>query len=384
MQERFEELLRLLDENPEFLEALQDRIVDEKAILRALEKRAEVREAIRRQILHDEFLQLPELVRQLIEAQQHNEAQLQEHNRLIRQLIESQQRHEAILQEHSRLLQQLIESQQRHEAILQEHSRLLQQLIESQQRHEAILQEHTRQLQEHSRLLQQLIEAQQRHEAILQEHTRQLQEHSRLLQQLIESQQRHEAILQEHARQLQELTAQVRRVVEVQEQLARDIHEIKKWQSDLDGRLRGDELEKDVRRRARSIFAGGRGGHTDSPPVRRQLKRWLRTLNGDDAILESEADPQAADLIWIKGDKVIVVEVSVKVDRNDVNRAYERANTLRRAGVDAVPVVIGEEWTSDTVKDLAQSLTVEWYVQKKLSEGFIALRRISDDGEDDE
>ena len=363
MQERFEELLRLLDENPEFLEALQDRIVDEKAILRALEKRAEVREAIRRQILHDEFLQLPELVRQLIEAQQHNEAQLQEHNRLIRQLIESQQRHEAILQEHSRLLQQLIESQQRHEAILQEH---------------------TRQLQEHSRLLQQLIEAQQRHEAILQEHTRQLQEHSRLLQQLIESQQRHEAILQEHARQLQELTAQVRRVVEVQEQLARDIHEIKKWQSDLDGRLRGDELEKDVRRRARSIFAGGRGGHTDSPPVRRQLKRWLRTLNGDDAILESEADPQAADLIWIKGDKVIVVEVSVKVDRNDVNRAYERANTLRRAGVDAVPVVIGEEWTSDTVKDLAQSLTVEWYVQKKLSEGFIALRRISDDGEDDE
>jgi len=239
-------------------------------------------------------------------------------------------------------------------------------------------------LQEHSRLLQQLIEAQQRHEAILQEHTRQLQEHSRLLQQLIESQQRHEAILQEHARQLQELTAQVRRVVEVQEQLARDIHEIKKWQSDLDGRLRGDELEKDVRRRARSIFAGGRGGHTDSPPVRRQLKRWLRTLNGDDAILESEADPQAADLIWIKGDKVIVVEVSVKVDRNDVNRAYERANTLRRAGVDAVPVVIGEEWTSDTVKDLAQSLTVEWYVQKKLSEGFIALRRISDDGEDDE
>jgi myosin heavy subunit len=426
MQERFEELLRLLDENPEFLEALQDRIVDEKAILRALEKRAEVREAIRRQILHDEFLQLPELVRQLIEAQQHNEAQLQEHNRLIRQLIESQQRHEAILQEHSRLLQQLIESQQRHEAILQEHSRLLQQLIESQQRHEAILQEHTRQLQEHSRLLQQLIESQQRHEAILQEHsrllqqliesqqrheailqehsrllqqliesqqrheailqehTRQLQEHSRLLQQLIESQQRHEAILQEHARQLQELTAQVRRVVEVQEQLARDIHEIKKWQSDLDGRLRGDELEKDVRRRARSIFAGGRGGHTDSPPVRRQLKRWLRTLNGDDAILESEADPQAADLIWIKGDKVIVVEVSVKVDRNDVNRAYERANTLRRAGVDAVPVVIGEEWTSDTVKDLAQSLTVEWYVQKKLSEGFIALRRISDDGEDDE
>jgi hypothetical protein len=96
VQERLEELLRLLDENPDLLEALQERIVDEKAILRALEKRAETREAIRRLVLRDDFLQLPDLVRQLIEAQLRNEAQLQEHNRLIRQLIESQQRHEAI------------------------------------------------------------------------------------------------------------------------------------------------------------------------------------------------------------------------------------------------------------------------------------------------
>jgi hypothetical protein len=349
VQERFEELLRLLDENPEFLEALQDRIVDEKAILRAFQKRAETREAIRRQILHDELLQLPELVRQLVEAQQHNEAQLQEHNRLIRQLIESQQRHEAILQEHSRLLQQLIESQRQHEVILQEHSRLLQQLIESQQRHEAILQEH-----------------------------------SRLLQQLIESQQRHEAILQEHARQLQELTAQVRRVVEVQEQMARDLHDLKEWRKGFDGLRRGAELEKEVRQRARIIFAGGRGGHPESPFVSRLLKNWLRTLNGDDPILEAAADPTAADLIWSKGGKVIVVEVSVKVDRDDVDRAYARANTLRGAGIDAVPVVIGDRWTSDKVRTRAEMRGVEWYVGKTLSEGFIALRRIPDDAEDAE
>jgi hypothetical protein len=391
MQERFEELLRLLDENPEFLEALQDRIVDEKAILRAFQKRAETREAIRRQILHDELLQLPELVRQLVEAQQRNAAQQQENSRLIRQLIESQQRHEAILQEHtrqlqehSRLLQQLIESQRQHEAILQEHSRLLQQLIESQRQHEAILQEHTRQLQEHSRLLQQLIESQRQHEAILQEHTRQLQEHSRLLQQLIESQQRHEAILQEHARQLQELTAQVRRVVEVQEQMARDLHDLKEWRKGFDGLRRGAELEKEVRQRARIIFAGGRGGHPESPFVSRLLKNWLRTLNGDDPILEAAADPTAADLIWSKGGKVIVVEVSVKVDRDDVDRAFARANTLRGAGIDAVPVVIGDRWTSDKVRTRAEMRGVEWYVGKTLSEGFIALRRIPDDAEDAE
>jgi len=330
-------------------------------------------------------------VRQLVEAQQRNAAQQQENSRLIRQLIESQQRHEAILQEHtrqlqehSRLLQQLIESQRQHEAILQEHSRLLQQLIESQQQHEAILQEHTRQLQEHSRLLQQLIESQRQHEAILREHSRQLQEHSRLLQQLIESQQRHEAILQEHARQLQELTAQVRRVVEVQEQMARDLHDLKEWRKGFDGLRRGAELEKEVRQRARIIFAGGRGGHPESPFVSRLLKNWLRTLNGDDPILEAAADPTAADLIWSKGGKVIVVEVSVKVDRDDVDRAFARANTLRGAGIDAVPVVIGDRWTSDKVRTRAEMRGVEWYVGKTLSEGFIALRRIPDDAEDAE
>ena len=335
VQERFEELLRLLDENPEFLEALQDRIVDEKAILRAIQKRVEVREAIRRHILHDEFLQLPELVRQLVEAQQRNAAQQQENGRLMQQLIESQQQHEAILQEH------------------------------------------TRQLQEHSRLLQQLIESQRRHEAILQEH-------SRLLQQLIESQQRHEAILQEHARQLRDLTAQVQRVVAVQEQMARDLHDLKEWRKGFDGLRRGAELEKEVRQRARIIFAGGRGGHPESPFVSRLLKTWLRTLNGDDPILEVDADPTAADLIWSKGTKVIVVEVSVKVDRDDVDRAYARANTLRGAGIDAVPVVIGDRWTSDKVRTRAEMRGVEWYVGKTLSEGFIALRRIPDDAEDAE
>lgn len=113
-------------------------------------------------------------------------------------------------------------------------------------------------------------------------------------------------------------------------------------------------------------------------------KLWLRTLNGDDPILEVDADPTAADFIWSRGTKVIVVEVSVKVDRDDVDRAYARANTLRGAGIDAVPVVIGEEWSSEAVKSLAQSLGVEWYVQKQLSEGFIALRRIPDDAEDTE
>jgi hypothetical protein len=74
----------------------------------------------------------------------------------------------------------------------------------------------------------------------------------------------------------------------------------------------------------------------------------------------------------------------VKVDRDDVDRAYARASTLRRAGIDAVPVVIGDKWTSERTRARAEMRGVEWYVGKTLSEGFIALRRIPDDGEDDE
>jgi hypothetical protein len=173
-------------------------------------------------------------------------------------------------------------------------------------------------------------------------------------------------------------------VVEVQEQIARDLRELRDWVRSFYERQRNAALKKEVCQRAPTIFAGGRGGNIEeSAFVRRLLRPWLRTLNGDDSILEAEADPTAADLIWSKGAKVIVVEVSVKVDRDDVDRAYARASTLRRAGIDAVPVVIGEEWTSEVTKDLAQSLAVEWYVQKKLSEGFIALRRLPDDEEEE-
>jgi hypothetical protein len=153
----------------------------------------------------------------------------------------------------------------------------------------------------------------------------------------------------------------------------------------LAARHRNAALKKEVCLRAPTIFAGGRGGNIEeSAFVRRLLRPWLRTINGDDPISDAAADPTAADLIWSKGGKVIVVEVSVKVDRDDVDRAYARATTPRGAGIDAVPVVIGDKWTSDKVRTRAEMRGVEWYVGKTLSEGFIALRRIPDDAEDAE
>jgi hypothetical protein len=164
-------------------------------------------------------------------------------------------------------------------------------------------------------------------------------------------------------------------VVEAQEQIARDLCELRDWSRSFYERHRNAALKKEVCLRAPTIFAGGRGGNIEeSAFVRRLLRPWLRTVNGDDPISDAAADPTAADLIWSKGGKVIVVEVSVKVDRDDVDRAYARATTLRGADIDAVPVVIDDKWTSDKVRTRAEMRGVEWYVGKTHSEGLIALR----------
>ena len=58
----------------------------------------------------------------------------------------------------------------------------------------------------------------------------------------------------------------------------------------------------------------------------------------------------SADLLWIgklweTGEEVLLdLEASWKVHESDVERAAQRAEVLRRAGLKALPVTAGEEW----------------------------------------
>jgi len=54
--------------------------------------------------------------------------------------------------------------------------------------------------------------------------------------------------------------------------------------------------------------------------------------------------PLLAGIIWWKQGCVAVVEVSIVVDRDDVDRARAGAGTLVAVGTHAVPMVIGESW----------------------------------------
>jgi hypothetical protein len=124
---------------------------------------------------------------------------------------------------------------------------------------------------------------------------------------------------------------------------------------------------------------GGSGGGTDQPEVQQRLRQWLASIEPDLLLGDEESDPTLADLIWWKGNRVVVAEVSLKLDPSDVRRAKKRATTLQQAGVQAIPLVIGEEWVHAQVREIAQQQGVEWYLPGDMSAGFLAFRNLPAD-----
>lgn len=117
------------------------------------------------------------------------------------------------------------------------------------------------------------------------------------------------------------------------------------------------------------------------PQIRDRVGRWLLPLYRQGVNVPPQEDPLLADIIWWKGDRVMVVEVGLKVSKDDVDRAAARAQTLLRVGVSATPAVIGEEWATPDTEALAQQQGVEWYVRGGLSQGFLEFRKLSDEAE---
>ncbi len=118
------------------------------------------------------------------------------------------------------------------------------------------------------------------------------------------------------------------------------------------GTLKGKVLEIDYRTKAASIFGLFlRNGREASEFVSSKLEEAI----DKGLISPKEADfVMAADLIWMgnvrrgrfEGETVVLVgESSWKVEPDDVNRAEEKAQILRKSGVWSVPFVGGNEWS---------------------------------------
>ena len=167
----------------------------------------------------------------------------------------------------------------------------------------------------------------------------------------------------------------VNRIEPIVNRIEPAVMELQRWQQGEVARRKGDDYERSVIQRAGRIFGLGQGGSPrDDASVRQQILMWLDAAG----LLDEEdpaSDPLEADLIWWKGERVALAEISVKVDRHDVRRAKQRAETLRRAGLIVTPVVIGSQWAHRQTPKIAQREGVESVVKGVYSQGVIDFRR---------
>jgi hypothetical protein len=237
--------------------------------------------------------------------------------------------------------------------------KLVREIAAIQRRHSELLEQHSREIGELRALVAQLAEAQRRTEQRVEE--------------LAEAQRRNEEQLASFRA---ETDARFRELAEEIRRLSRTVDRLAEWQRGEAGRREGEQYEQHTLRRAPNLFAGGEGGNAIEFSVRRRISRWLQPYYQEQQMPEPLADPLLADIIWWKGDEVVIAEVSQKVNGQDVRRAKLRANTLREVGVQAMPVVIGEEWATPESQALAQQEGVEWMVGGGVSQGFLRFRRI--------
>ncbi|MCS6923164.1 MAG: hypothetical protein NZM10_02180 [Fimbriimonadales bacterium] len=220
-------------------------------------------------------------------------------------------------------------------------------------------------------VVEELAEAQRRTEQRVEELAEAQRRTEQRVEELAEAQRRTDERVDELARIVQEL-------VQISRDALRRLERLENWQQGETGRREGERYEREIVARAPALFYGGTGGGKGEPHVREQVGRWLMPLFRQGIDIDPQNDPLLADLIWWKGDRVMVVEVGLKLGVNDVRRAKARAETLRQVGVNATPVVIGEEWGTPDTEATAQQEGVEWYVRGGLSLGFLEFRKLPD------
>lgn len=168
----------------------------------------------------------------------------------------------------------------------------------------------------------------------------------------------------------------VNRIEPIVNRIEPAVRELQRWQRGEVARRKGDDYERLMIQRAGRIFGLGQGGSPrDDASVRQQILMWLDAAGLLDEEEDPASDPLEADLIWWKGERVALAEISVKVDRHDVRRAKQRAETLRRAGLTVTPVVIGSQWAHRQTPKIAQREGVESVVKGVYSQGVIDFRR---------
>ncbi|MDW8107429.1 MAG: hypothetical protein RMK45_08115 [Armatimonadota bacterium] len=399
------ELVELIRQDPALQEQIAEALLEEGLLERILLAKPERRVLLRRLLLGEEFETLPEIVRELVHISQQSlerltrlETTVAELVEVVRQSVARLDRHEAELAELRRTVAELTETVRqsvarldRHEAELAELRRTVAELTETVRqsvarldRHEAELAELRRTVAELSEIVRQSVARLDRLEAVVAElvetsrrSTERLDRLEAVVAELVETSRQSVERLNKQEAIVAELVELSRQTIARLERLERKVDSLEDWRRGETGRREGELYERDIRRKALRLFAGGRGGSPELDHVQEQLRQWFARLPLEYPVTD-ENDPTLADIIWWKDSRVLVVEVSLKLDRYDVWRAKQRAETLRAAGVDATPLVVGKEWANPEYATFAEEQGVESLAEDRYSDGLIEFRRLPD------
>jgi len=277
-------------------------------LVRLLQQHPEWREALRLILLGEELLNLPQLVNQLIQGQQEIVSVLQEvvrilqrHERQISQLIEGQQRHSEEIAEMRAVLTQVLEVQRRH-------SEAIERLTETQQRHSELIEQLIATQQRHSELIEQLIATQQRHSEEIAEMRAVQQRHAEAILRLEETQQR---LIQEFEALRQEVRAEIR---EVREELREVREEVKELRSEM-GRMTqtlGLTMEE----------------HAEDVLITVMERKGWRLIRGPNSLsLDGEIDLIAVFEDETGQQRTVLMEVKLRLSRREVEAWADRVRS---------------------------------------------------------
>ena len=321
-----DDLVRLLEQNPDWQARLARALLNRQTLERLLQEDPALAETLRAALIGD---QLERLI-----------AAVQELSAIVRQSAERSERQEVDLQELRRITSELVETSRQSVARIDALERTVAELVE---------------------ISRQSVERLDRHEV-------ELQELRRITSELVETSRQSLARLEASETLIAQSIRRLEALEELVQQVVRQLAALQSWQQGEAGNRDGERYQRSIRKQAWQLLNGGEGGETDEPHVEQKLRGWL-IRNGQAIRPGPEANPVDADLIWWKGDRVAVIEVSIKVNGRDVRRAAKRAQTLRAVGVDAFPVIIGQEWATPETQLNAQQEGVEWKVGDDFSDG---------------
>ena len=354
--EDFQDLIRLLGEHPEW--------------------RAE----LRRHVLTEELLQLPDLVRQLADAQVRTEHHLERLASRVDDLADGQARTEQRLEQLAVRVAELAQAQARTEQRLEQLTVRVEDLTQRMALVEDQISRLTARIDVLTERMERVKDQIARLTARVDDLTVRLEQLTARVDDLTQRMERVEEQIAQLTAHMEQLTARVDDLTVRTEQLTARVDELAQAQVRTEQRLerliaRVDAMERDLSN-LRAEFRGYRleWRYTERPsayfgPLLRRLRLvWPGEAvdQYDDRLPRWAAEELLrADLLVTgvpryqpdTGEVWLVVEISARVDRGDVERAVRRAEALRAAGLRALPAVAGER-TTQSAKTAVQEQTV--------------------------